>query len=67
MANSLHAINNREMDKYKEICDYRRRGFEFISQAIQCEESGENENFAQSLYKVRVISRGYLLYLLYKT
>ena len=56
----MHAINNREMDKYKEICDYRRRGFEFISQAIQCEESGENENFAQSLYKVTNISMGYL-------
>ena len=61
----MHAINNREMDKYKEICDYRRRGFEFISQAIQCEESGENESFAQSLYKVTNISRGYFCYLLY--
>ena len=43
-----------DMAKYTELCDYRRRAFEFISQAIQCEETGENENLAQSLYRVRV-------------
>ena len=53
MANSSRDIPSRDMDKYKEISDYRRRAFEFISQAIQCEETGENEKFAQSLYKVR--------------
>ena len=35
-----------------EICDYRRRAFEFISQAIKCEETRENESLAESLYKV---------------
>ena len=53
MANSSHGIHNRDMEKYKEICDYRRRAFEFISQAIQCEETGENKDFALSLYKVK--------------
>ena len=48
------------MEKYEELCDYRRRAFEFISQAIQCEETGKNEKFAQSLYQVRNISRGQL-------
>ena len=43
-----------DMAKYAELCDYRRRAFEFISQAIQCEETGENENLAQSLYRVRI-------------
>ena len=43
-----------DMAKYAELCDYRRRAFEFISQAIQCEETGENENLAQSLYRVSV-------------
>ena len=58
MANSSHVILNKDMDKYKEISDFRRRAFEFISQAIQCEETGKNEKFAQSLYQVRNISRG---------
>ena len=43
-----------DMAKYAELCDYRRRAFKFISQAIQCEETGENENLAQSLYRVRI-------------
>ena len=58
IANSSHVILNKDMDKYKEISDFRRRAFEFISQAIQCEETGKNEKFAQSLYQVRNISRG---------
>ena len=58
MANSSHVILDKDMDKYKEISDYRRRAFEFISQAIQCEETGENEKFAQSLYKVTNNSMG---------
>ena len=49
------------MEIYDELCDYRRRAFEFISQAIQCEETGDNESLAQSLYRVSDINK-HLLY-----
>ena len=52
MANTSSENYNRDMEKFEELCDYRRRAFEFISQAIQCEENGDNENLAQSLYRV---------------
>ena len=50
------------MAKYEELCDYRRRAFEFISQAIKCEETGDNESLAQSLYRV-IIKLDYHIYL----
>ena len=57
MAFTSHNDCNRDMVKYEELCDYRRRAFEFISQAIKCEETGDNENLAQSLYRVSMINR----------
>ncbi len=54
MANASSDNYSRDMEKYEELCDYRRRAFEFISQAIQCEENGDNENLAQSLYRVNL-------------
>ena len=43
---------NSDMEKYEELCDYRRRAFEFISQALKCEETGDSQNLAESLYRV---------------
>ena len=54
--------HNGDMAKYEELCDYRRRAFEFISQAIKCEETGDNESLAQSLYRV-IIKLDYHIYL----
>jgi hypothetical protein len=52
MANTSSENYNRDMEKIQELCEYRRRAFEFISQAIQCEETGDNQSLAQSLYRV---------------
>jgi hypothetical protein len=52
MANTSSENYNRDMEKIQELFEYRRRAFEFISQAIQCEETGDNQSLAQSLYRV---------------
>lgn len=34
--------------------EHRRNGFHFISQALQCEETGEDEEIAKALYTLGI-------------
>ena len=56
---SVHRDRDRDRD-WEEISGYRQKGFAFISQALDCEETGNELDLAPILYKlgIRELSQG---------